>query len=82
LPLDTAIGEPPDRHEADLDLGLGLSGVQRLEFYAEPRNEAFGRPAERVGNQREGLLRSWQAVGEERRDMYMYSLLTRDRPRQ
>lgn len=60
--------------------GLGLPGVHRLELYVEPWNEASWRTAERVGYQREGLLRSWQAVGEERHDMYMYSLLTRDRP--
>jgi [ribosomal protein S5]-alanine N-acetyltransferase len=59
--------------------GLGLPGVDRLELYVEPWNEACWRTAERVGHRREGLLRSWQAVGEERRDMYMYSLLTRDR---
>jgi ribosomal-protein-alanine N-acetyltransferase len=55
--------------------GLGLPGVHRLELYVEPRNEASWRAAERAGYQREGLLRSWQAVGGERRDMYMYSLL-------
>jgi hypothetical protein len=28
----------------------------------------------------EGLLRSWQRVGAERHDMYMYSLLPEDLP--
>ena len=60
--------------------GLGLPGVHRLELYVEPWNQASWRTAERVGYQREGLLRSWQTVGQERRDMYMYSLLPRDRP--
>jgi len=55
--------------------GLALDGVFRLELYVEPRNEASWRAAERVGYQREGLLRSWQPVGGERRDMYMYSRL-------
>lgn len=32
-------------------------------------------PLERAGYTREGLLRSWQRVEPERRDMYMYSLL-------
>jgi RimJ/RimL family protein N-acetyltransferase len=58
--------------------GLTLDGVARLELYVEPWNEGSWKAAERVGYQREGLLRSWQAVGEERRDMYMYSLLKGD----
>lgn len=55
--------------------GLSLDGIASLELYVEPWNEGSWKAAERVGCQREGLLRSWQAVGEERRDMYMYSLL-------
>jgi [ribosomal protein S5]-alanine N-acetyltransferase len=55
--------------------GLDLPGVHRLELYVEPWNETSWRTAERVGYEREGLLRSWQVVGDERRDMYMYSLL-------
>ncbi len=55
--------------------GLGLPGVHRLELYVEPWNEASWRTAEHAGYEREGLLRSWQVVGDERRDMYMYSLL-------
>jgi [ribosomal protein S5]-alanine N-acetyltransferase len=59
--------------------GLSLPGVHRLEVYVEPWNEGSWRAAENVGYQREGLLRSWQAVGGERRDMYVYSLLATDR---
>lgn len=55
--------------------GSTLPGVHRLELYVEPWNEASWRTAESVGYQREGLLHDWQAVGEERRDMYMYALL-------
>ncbi len=58
--------------------GFSLDGIARLELYVEPWNEGSWKAAERVGYQREGLLRSWQAVGEERRDMYMYSLLKAD----
>lgn len=58
--------------------GLGLDGIHRLEVYVEPGNTGSGRAAERVGYRREGLLRSWQAVGDERRDMLMYSLLPGD----
>ncbi|GGW65788.1 N-acetyltransferase [Streptomyces lucensis JCM 4490] len=50
--------------------------IPRLELYVEPWNSASWRTAERVGFQREGLMRSWQQVGTERRDMFMYSLLS------
>jgi hypothetical protein len=36
------------------------------------------RTAERVGFRREGLLRGWQQVGDERRDMLMYSTVNID----
>ncbi|MFE4821595.1 GNAT family N-acetyltransferase [Streptomyces sp. NPDC056704] len=49
--------------------------IPRLQLHVEPWNVATQRTAERVGFQREGLLRSWQQVGEERRDMIMYSML-------
>ncbi len=49
--------------------------IPRLELYVEPWNTASVRAAERVGFQREGLLRGWQQVGDERRDMFVYSLL-------
>ncbi|WP_420596143.1 GNAT family N-acetyltransferase [Deinococcus sp.] len=58
--------------------GLGLPHLHRLELYVEPWNAGSRRTAERAGYQREGLLRSWQMVGEERRDMEMYSLLKSD----
>ncbi|BEL04547.1 GNAT family protein [Actinoplanes sichuanensis] len=57
-----------------------LPGIARLELYVEPWNESSWRTAERAGFQREGLLRSWQPVAHERRDMYMYSLLATDVP--
>ena len=57
------------------DWALSLDEVQRLELYVEPWNEGSWRAAERCGFQREGLLRSWQLVGDERNDMYMYSRL-------
>ncbi|MCL2554262.1 MAG: GNAT family N-acetyltransferase [Actinomycetia bacterium] len=53
-------------------------GVDRLELYVEPWNTASARTAERAGFQREGLLRSWQRIGGERRDMTMYALLPTD----
>lgn len=59
--------------------GLSLDGVHRIELYVEPWNRGSWRAAERAGYVREGLLRSWQQVGNERRDMYMYSLVPDDR---
>jgi [ribosomal protein S5]-alanine N-acetyltransferase len=50
-----------------------LPEVQRLQLYVEPWNDASWRTAERCGYRREGLLASWQNVGPERKDMFMYS---------
>jgi [ribosomal protein S5]-alanine N-acetyltransferase len=52
--------------------------IPRLELYVEPWNTASIRTAERAGFQREGLLRSWQKVGAERKDMFMYARLATD----
>lgn len=57
---------------------LGLSDVHRLELFIEPTNEASWRAAERARYHREGLLRSWQELGDSRRDMYVYSRLPDD----
>ena len=59
---------------------LGVLAIPRLELYVEPWNEAAIRAAERAGFQQEGVLRSWQEVGGERKDMLMYSLLPGDLP--
>jgi [ribosomal protein S5]-alanine N-acetyltransferase len=56
--------------------GLARDGVERLELYVEPWNQGSWRAAEAVGYEREGLLRRWQRVGDERRDMYLYSRLS------
>jgi RimJ/RimL family protein N-acetyltransferase len=57
---------------------LSCDEVDRLELYVEPWNEGSWRTAEQCGFVREGLLRSWQAVGGLRRDMFMYSLVAQD----
>jgi RimJ/RimL family protein N-acetyltransferase len=57
---------------------LGELGIPRLELWVEPWNVASVRTAEHAGFRLEGLLRSWQAVDGERRDMYGYSLLAAD----
>jgi len=67
-------------HAADalatlVDWSRTLPHVHRLELYVEPWNVGSWRTAESAGFQREGLLRRWQSVGGEHRDMYLYSLL-------
>jgi RimJ/RimL family protein N-acetyltransferase len=54
---------------------ISLDDVERLELFAEPWNKGSWKIAEDCGFQREGLLRSWQQVGTERKDMYVYSLI-------
>ncbi|MCU1610606.1 MAG: GCN5-related N-acetyltransferase [Pseudonocardiales bacterium] len=58
--------------------GFTLPGIVRLELYVEPWNKGSWRTAEHAGFYREGLLRSWEPVGNKRRDMYMYSRLATD----
>ncbi|WP_049566829.1 GNAT family N-acetyltransferase [Nonomuraea sp. SBT364] len=54
---------------------LGQLRIARLEAHVEPWNVASWKAAERAGFAREGLLRQWQEVGGERRDMYLYARL-------
>jgi [ribosomal protein S5]-alanine N-acetyltransferase len=55
---------------------MTLPEVERLELYVEPWNQGSWRAAEAAGYVREGLLRAWQRVGDARKDMYMYSVLS------
>lgn len=57
---------------------LTLEAVSRLELFIEPTNEPSWRVAQRAGFHREGRLRSWQRIGETRRDMFVYSRLPDD----
>lgn len=50
---------------------LARPDVHRLELFIEPANVGSWRAAESSGYEREGLLRSWQRLGDERRDMYV-----------
>ncbi|MFJ6531381.1 GNAT family N-acetyltransferase [Microbacterium sp. NPDC091662] len=52
-----------------------LSDLHRLQLHIDPTNVPSLRTAERAGYTREGLLHSWQKVGDERRDMLVYSRL-------
>ncbi len=54
------------------------TGVARMHLYVEPWNVASIRTAERAGFAREGLLRSWLRIGDQRRDMYVYARLAAD----
>ncbi|MGX1805726.1 GNAT family N-acetyltransferase [Nocardia sp. NPDC055321] len=56
--------------------GSTLEEISRLELYVEPSNEGSWRAAESAGYQREGLLRKWEKIAGEPRDMYMYARLT------
>lgn len=62
-------------HQIITSWGATLPGVHRLELYVEPWNEGSWRAAEHVGYQSEGLMRSWEPVGNERKDMLMYSMV-------
>ncbi|MEU3202326.1 GNAT family protein [Streptomyces cyaneofuscatus] len=55
-------------------------GIPRLQLFIEPWNAASARIAVDVGYRHEGLLRGWQQVGDERRDMAVYGLLNSDGP--
>ncbi|MBH0083138.1 GNAT family N-acetyltransferase [Salinibacterium sp. SWN167] len=50
--------------------------VDRIELYVEPWNEGSWRAAESAGYEREGLLRAWERIDGEPRDMFMYARLT------
>ncbi len=52
--------------------------IPRIELYVEPWNAASIRTAEEASFVREGMLRAWEEVGGERRDMLMYSRLPTD----
>lgn len=58
-----------------LDFGFDTLGLERIEADVDPRNEASCRLAERLGFQREGLLRNRWRVGGEFADSILYGLL-------
>lgn len=53
-------------------------GVGRMELYSEVDNTASTGVARQAGFTKEGVLRSQERFGEERRDMVLYSLLPAD----
>ncbi len=58
-----------------LDFGFDTLGLERIEADVDPRNQASCRLAERLGFQREGLLRNRWRVGGEFTDSILYGLL-------
>lgn len=52
-----------------------LDDIFRLELYIEPWNRASVRTAETAGFAYEGLLRSYEPIGDRRADMQLWSLL-------
>lgn len=54
---------------------LAHPGIHRLELYVEPWNLASWHAAQACGFEREGLLRSWEIINGEPKDLYMYSRL-------
>jgi RimJ/RimL family protein N-acetyltransferase len=53
--------------------------IKRLQLFCEADNVPSQRVAERAGYQREGVLRSYFQIGQERSDAFVYSLLPSDR---
>lgn len=78
-PKDRGVGRARAALSVLTDWALGLDAVARIQLYVEPWNEASWRTAEACGYEREGLLRSWQQVGDERKDMYSYSIVANRR---
>lgn len=61
-----------------LDHGFGALGLRRVEADIDPRNAPSARSLERLGFQREGLLRERWNVGGEISDSALYGLLARE----
>jgi RimJ/RimL family protein N-acetyltransferase len=58
--------------------GHGELRIPRIELQVEPWNVASIRTAELAGFRREGLMRGWQEIGGERRDLLLYARLAGD----
>ena len=58
------------------DWAMANLAITRLELYVEPWNQASIRAAESAGYVREALLEKWELVGDERKDMWMYALVS------
>lgn len=54
------------------------TGIARVQATAEPWNRSSQRVLEKLGFQREGLLRSYSSWRGERQDVFLYSLIPSD----
>ncbi|WP_223164241.1 GNAT family N-acetyltransferase [Nocardioides mesophilus] len=50
-----------------------MEDIHRVQLFVEPWNAGSWRAAEACGYDREGLLRGWELVGDQYKDMYVYS---------
>jgi RimJ/RimL family protein N-acetyltransferase len=57
---------------------FGTLAVPRLDLFIEPWNVASQRTAESAGFEREALLRGWERIEGEQRDIYSYVRLRQD----
>jgi ribosomal-protein-alanine N-acetyltransferase len=60
------------------DWAFTIDEIARVQLHIDPLNEGSLHVARACGYEREGLLRSWQQIGTERRDMEVHSVV-RDR---
>ena len=60
------------------DWALSHAGLERLDLYANPGNQASQRVAEKAGYTREGLLRELRYRQGERETLYLFSRLASD----
>ncbi|MCX7032513.1 MAG: GNAT family protein [Arenimonas sp.] len=75
MPTHQGRGLATEAVRTALDFGFDTLGLERMEADVDPRNEASCRLAERLGFQREGLLRNRWRVGGEFADSILYGLL-------
>jgi ribosomal-protein-alanine N-acetyltransferase len=59
-------------------LAFAVLGLQRLGAYASTENRRSQVALERLGYEREGVLRAWHRHGDRVHDVVLYSLLQRD----
>jgi ribosomal-protein-alanine N-acetyltransferase len=71
-------GYVPEAMEAVVRYGFRSLGLNRIEAYLEPENQASIRVMEKLGFTREGLLRQFAYYRGALRDQYCYSLLERE----
>lgn len=57
------------------DWALELEEIHRVELHVEPWNVGSSRAARACGYEREGRLRSWEQIGDERKDLNVWSVV-------